>query len=334
MSAEKTIVFCCMIAAALLVSVVAPAPARVFAQQTFENPDAAALAFVDAVAARDNEAISSILGDDWKEFIPTEDIDEEDIELFLAAWEKSHRIEPFGEKRVRLAVGTGGWTLPIPIVEDGGAWRFDTRAGAMEMRIRRIGRNELAAMEAVLAYFDAQKEFALVDRNGDGVLEYAQKLRSSPGKRDGLYWPAEQSEDISPLGPFFGDDEPGKDYHGYYYKILTGQGSNAPGGAYDYMIGGRMVAGFALVAWPVDYGDSGVTTFIVNHDGQVYENDLETETDKVARAMALFDPDPDSGWEMTTARDREDEGRPGEEQAEKTGRRESPPVSRATVSMR
>lgn len=300
MSATKTICFYRFTTAALLVLAFAVYPAAGAEQKTFENPDMAANAFVDAVMKRNQEALASILGADWREFIPAEDIDQEDIDDFVQAWEKFHAVEPMDENSVRLAVGTGDWTLPIPIVKRGDGWRFDTLAGAEEMRVRRIGRNELSAMEAVLAYYDAQMEYALEDRNGDGVLEYAQKLISSPGKRDGLYWPVEDGQEKSPLGPLFGSDKPGKDYFGYYFRILTGQGPDAPGGTYDYLIGDRMAAGFALVAWPVNYGDSGITTFIVSHDGQVYENDLGNNTHEAARAMKLFDPAPDSGWEKTS----------------------------------
>ena len=163
------------------------------------------------------------------------------------------------------------------------------------MRIRRIGRNELSTMQAVLAYYDTQKEYAQADRNGDGMLEYARVLVSSPGRHDGLYWPVSDGEAQSPLGPLFGSDTPGSDFHGYYFKILTGQGANAPGGEYSYLIENRMAAGFALVAWPVAYGDSGVMTFLVSHDGRVYQNDLGPASDQTARTMTRFDPD--SSWE-------------------------------------
>jgi hypothetical protein len=268
---------------------------RALAQKTFDSPDLAAEAFVEAVAAKDAEALNSILGSDWKEFIPTEGISQNDVDAFIAAWDKTHRFKPIAYGRVQLAVGPEDWTLPIPIVKEGDTWSFDTIAGAEEMRTRRIGRNELSAMQAVLAYYDAQKEYALTDHNGDDVLEYAQRLLSSPGQRDGLYWPAAAGEEESPLGPLFGEDEPGKDYNGYYYRILTGQGHNAPGGAYDYKISGRMSAGFGLVAWPVKYGDTGVMTFVVSHEGKVFQKDLGPDTEAEARAMTLFDPDP--SWE-------------------------------------
>jgi hypothetical protein len=271
-------------------------PGGGFAQQAYDSPEAAAEAFVRAVATSDPEALRTVLGADWKSLIPIDNIDREDVNAFLAARYKAEKIVAESESRARLAVGPKEWTLPIPIVKKGDAWRFDTKAGADEIRTRTIGRNELSTMQAALAYYDAQKEYALEDRNGDGVLEYAQRLLSSPGKKDGLYWAAAPAEEQSPLGPLFGKDEPGTDYHGYYYKILKGQGRHAPGGAHDYRIKGRMTAGFALVAWPVRYGETGVMTFIVNHDGQIYEKNFGPDTDNIARRMALFDPG--AGWRM------------------------------------
>ncbi|MGH8680782.1 MAG: DUF2950 family protein, partial [Burkholderiales bacterium] len=186
-----------------------------------------------------------------------------------------------------------------PIVKTAQGWQFDTRAGAEEMRIRRIGRNELAVEQVMLAIYDAQKDYARQDRRGDGVLQYAARFTSSPGKRDGLYWPTKAGEAPSPLGPAVaaartagGGGDAG--YYGYRYKLLTGQGKNAPGGAYDYVANGRMIGGFAAAAWPVRYGDTGVMTFIVSHDGVVYEKDLGPETAARASAMTRFDPD--SSW--------------------------------------
>jgi len=264
------------------------------AQQSFSSPDAAAVAFTDALATNDPEAMGKVLGADWRQYIPTAGVDMDDVYAFLAGWAKSHKLVADGATTAHLAVGDQDWILPIPIVKRGDGWHFDTRAAADEIRTRRIGRNELDAMQAALAYYDAQKEYALADRNGDGVLEYVQKILSTPGKHDGLYWAAQAGEPESPLGPAFGDARPGHGYHGYNFKILTAQGPNAPGGAYDYRIQGRMVSGFALVAWPAKYGDTGVMTFLVSHDGQLYEQDLGPTTGAVARAMTRFDPGP--GW--------------------------------------
>jgi hypothetical protein len=254
-------------------------------------------AFGTAIATSDDLAIDALLGADHETYIPP--VGAEARYRFLAAWAKSHAIKPDGDAKALVAVGNDGWTLPIPIVRTAQGWRFDTRAGADEMRIRRIGRNELAVEQVMLAIFDAQKEYARVDRDGDGLLQYAAKFDSSPGKRDGLYWPTKATEPQSPLGPLLaagrvagGSREAG--YFGYRYKLLGSQGKNAPGGAYDYVARGRNIGGFAAVAWPVKYGDTGVMTFIVSHDGVVYEKDLGPDT--AARASSITRFDPDSSW--------------------------------------
>jgi hypothetical protein len=269
-----------------------------FAQQAFPSPVAAMNAFGDAVATSDEDALKAVLGADFRNYIPP--VGAEARYRFLAAWAKSHAIQPDGDAKAVVAVGGDGWTLPIPIVKTAQGWRFDTRAGADEMRLRRIGRNELAVIQVMLAIYDAEKEYARLDRNRDGVLQYASKLASSPGKQDGLYWPTKAGEPQSPLGPAMaaaraagGSSEAG--YYGYRYKLLTGQGRNAPGGAYDYVARGRMIGGFAAVAWPVRYGDTGIMTFMVSHDGVVYEKDLGPNTAAIAGAMTRFDPD--STWQ-------------------------------------
>jgi hypothetical protein len=287
-----------LVVAALVACYAAFPTSSVAARWTFESPDQAAHAFVDAVATNDANSLAKLLGTDWKAFIPTDNIGQEDVDAFLDAWGKTHHFRSIAYGKVQLVVGPGDWAMPIPIVQEDGRWRFDTAAGAEEMRTRRIGRDELSAMQAVLAYYDAQKEYALIDRNGDGILEYAQKLVSSSGTRDGLYWQTTDGEAASPLGPLFGGDTPGSEYHGYFYRILKGQGPNAPGGAYAYLIKKRMTVGFALVAWPVAYGDSGVKTFLVSHDGLVYERDMGPDTDRLARDMTTFDPD--STWDAVS----------------------------------
>ncbi|MEJ8857288.1 DUF2950 domain-containing protein [Variovorax robiniae] len=267
------------------------ASAPAFAQHAYPTPEAASQAFADAVANSDVAALRTVLGADWRAFVPEGSVDKEDIYGFLSAWAKQHKTVLESPTRAVLSAGPGDWTLPIPIIKSAGGWRFDTHAGADQMRSRRIGRNELAAMQAALAYFDAQKEYAQRDRDGNGVLEYAQKFASSPGKHDGLYWPDKPGDDPSPLGPLYAGVRPGEGYHGYHFKILKAQGKNAPGGAYDYVIGGRMRGGFALIAWPVLYGDTGVMSFMVSHDGTVYEKNLGPGTDAAARAVTRFDPD-------------------------------------------
>ena len=284
-------------AGALIALLVAGAPAA-FAQQTFPSPIAAMNSFGDAVATSDEDALKALLGADFRDFIPP--VGAETRYRFLAAWAKSHAIQLDGDAKARVGVGGDGWTMPIPIVKTGQGWRFDTKAGADEMRLRRIGRNELAVMQVMLAIYDAEKEYARTDRDGDGVLQYAAKFLSSPGKQDGLYWPTKAGDRQSPLGPAVaaartagGSSESG--YYGYRYRILTGQGKNASGGAYDYTVRGRMIGGFAAVAWPVKYGDTGVMTFIVSHDGVLYQKDLGPNTAAVASAMTRFDPD--STWQ-------------------------------------
>jgi hypothetical protein len=209
-----------------------------------------------------------------------------------------------------LEVGTNGWPFPIPLVKQASGWQFDTVAGKDELLNRRIGRNELEVLRVMRAYVDAQREYATQDRDGDEVLEYAQKLSSSPGKTDGLYWPMELNGEKSPLGPLVADaqdvgyfsngisSEGGpRPFYGYLFKILTRQGKHAPGGKYDYIINGNMIGGFAMVAWPAEYGDSGVMTFIVNQQGRVYQKDLGKSTDKIAKKMR--DYDPDSSWRLS-----------------------------------
>jgi hypothetical protein len=267
------------------------APVQSEAQNAYPTADAAAAALVDAVSRKDEAAMRLVLGGDWKRVIPTMDIEDRDVAAFLGGWAEAHKIVNDTERTAHLVVGANAWALPIPLAEKNGAWRFDTRAGADEMKTRRIGRNELAAMQAALAYFDAQKEYAREDRDGNGVLEYAQKIVSTPGKQDGLYWAALPGEAASPLGPLYGETQPGREYHGYRYRILAAQGKDAPGGAYDYRIGNRLIAGFALVAWPAKYADSGVMSYVISHDGVLYENNLGPKTDAAARAMSHFNPD-------------------------------------------
>jgi hypothetical protein len=264
------------------------------AQRAYPSPEAASQAFFNAIADNDDRALQVVLGSDWRRFVPPGELDREDIYDFLAAYAKQHQVVADGPDRAWLGAGGNGWTLPVPIVKGAGGWHFDPRAGAEQMRTRRIGRNELAAINAVLAYFDAQKEYAQVDRDGNGVLEYAQKFGSSPGRHDGLYWPTGPGEAQSPLGPIYAQHRAGEGYHGYQFKILDAQGPHARGGAYDYVIGKRMRGGFALIAWPVKYGETGVMSFMINHDGVVYEKNLGPDTEAAARAMTRFDPD--AGW--------------------------------------
>jgi hypothetical protein len=263
-------------------------------QAVFDTPDAAAEAFTLAVADDEKTLMQQILGADYREVLPLDEVDGEDIDNYIRAWETAHTLLPRGEHKRLLAVGKGEWTLPIPIVRGDSGWYFDIPEGLERMRIRRIGRNELATMQAILAYYDAQLDYAEQDRNGDGRLEYARRVISTPGSRDGLYWETAPGEPASPLGPLMGDHTPGGGYHGYYYRILEGQGEDAQGGAYSYLMGDSMRAGFAAIAWPIEYGESGVMSFMVSHDGIVYEANLGEDTAAVASTMTLYNPG--EGW--------------------------------------
>jgi hypothetical protein len=270
-------------------------------QKSFATPEAAMNAFGDAVARSDEDGMKALLGQNFRTLIPQ--VGAEIRYRFLENWAKSHAIKPEGDAKAAIAVGTDGWTLPIPLVRTAQGWRFDTRAGAEEIRVRQIGRNELAVMNVMLAIYDAQREYASQDRNGDGLLEYASTFRSAPGKKNGLYWPTKAGEPDSPLGPAMaaaraagGSRAAG--YYGYRYKILKSQGKHAPGGAFDYVARGRMIGGFAVVAWPVRYGETGVMTFMVSHDGVLYQKDLGPQTS--ARASAIKRFDPDSSWQKVS----------------------------------
>jgi hypothetical protein len=240
----------------------------------------------------DQPALAKVLGANWKSVIPTGDVDRDDVDAFLASFREGHRIVEKDGKSV-LEVGKAGWTLPIPIVKAAGGYTFDLKAGHDEMIARQIGRNELDTQQALLAYYDAQREYAIADHDGDDVLQYAEKFISTPGRQDGLYWDASDGSPESPLGPLFAakpkDDPDG--YQGYRYKILTAQGPSAPGGAYDYIVGGRMRNGFAAIAWPARYGETGIMSFMISHDGIVFEKDLGRNSAEIAKTMTKFDPD-------------------------------------------
>jgi hypothetical protein len=270
------------------------------AEKSFQNAEDAMNALGAAVAHRDDAALKSLLGDNYRKMIPP--VDDEIRNHFLSAWDASHALQPVDDQHARIAVGTDGWTLPIPLVKNAHGWHFDTRAGAQEMRVRRIGRNELSVMQTMLAIYDAQHEYAETLHDNNTVLTYATRLASTPGKKDGLYWPTQAGETPSPLGEAFltaGKSKSGSEgYYGYHYKLLTRQGSHAPDGAFDYMVRGKLFGGFAVVAWPVRYGDTGVKTFMVSHAGELYESDLGPDSAKKAEAMTSFDPGP--GWAKVT----------------------------------
>ncbi len=259
-------------------------------QKIFASPEIAAEALVDSLARHDDSEIRAILGVEYERLLSLDDLASEDRLAFLAAWAKGHRILRDSDTLARLELSSG-WTLPIPLVRSGSGWIFDTRAGKEEMRIRRIGRNELAAIQTMYAFVDAQREYAAQDRNGDGVREFAQKIISSPGKQDGLYWPTVGDEPESPAGPLLETKDLKEGYHGYRFRILKAQGKAAAGGARNYVKGGRMSEGFALVGWPARYGETGLMTFAVNQDGTVYQKHLGPRSAAIAGAMTRFDPD-------------------------------------------
>ncbi|MEZ0306831.1 MAG: DUF2950 domain-containing protein [Ramlibacter sp.] len=276
--------------------------------RTFATPEAAADALLAALKANDEAALLALVGGAHKGVIGSGDAQADaatraQLAQHLQAFRAFDTSKP--DRRV-LLIGTQAWPLPIPIVRKGDGWRFAAEQGAEELANRRIGANELHAIKVLLAYVDAQRSYASRDRNGDGVLEYAQKLGSTAGKQDGLYWPddSKNADEASPLGPLIAQSgyaagrQPGSAFRGYHFRILTRQGAAAPGGAYNYVINGRMIAGFALVAYPATYGESGIMSFIVNHNGQVYEKDLGPNSAKAAAGMASFDPG--AGWKKTT----------------------------------
>lgn len=263
------------------------------AQQGLASPEEAAAELVKALGKEhaDTARLTKLLGENWRSVIPREGVQRSDVDIFLKQYHEQHHIEKLTDRKAILSVGSDHWTLPIPIVKVGDTWRFDMKAGSDEIRARRIGRDELATIQSVLTYHDAQMDYASQDRNGDGALEYAQKIFSTPGTHDGLYWADDNTGQISPLGPLFGNATVGEDWHGYHFRILKGQGASAPGGAYSYLIGNKMSRGFALVAWPAKYDDTGVMSFMISHEGQVFEKDLGPQGDKMAQSMKLFNPD-------------------------------------------
>lgn len=275
-------------------------PCSVTAQQAFATPEKAAQAFVEALGTEraDETRLTTLLGDGWRSFIPRGGVQRSDVDAFLKLYREQHTIEKPSDREAILAVGSDHWTLPIPMIKAKSGWQFDIKAGSAEIRARRIGSNELAALQSVLTYHDAQMDYASVDRNGDGALEYARKIFSTPGKHDGLYWEEGDGRPLSPLGPLFGKLVAGEDWHGYHFRILESQGPSAPGGAYSYLIGDKMIRGFALVAWPEQYDDTGVISFMISHEGHVFEKDLGPGTQTLAQSMKRFDPD-DSWTEVT-----------------------------------
>ena len=271
-------------------------------QKVFTSADAAVRSLIDALRKDDTGELIAIFGPSGRDLVNSGDPaqDKEDRASFLQAYDGKNRLEEVGRKKVILHVGNDDWPMPIPIIKAGRTWRFDTKEGRSEILARRIGRNELSVIQVCLAYVDAQREYALRGKSS-GVAEYARQFLGEPGKENGLCQADGQDAPLSPMGPLiagacpenFSPEDSGKafPYHGYFYKILAAQGQNAPGGAYDYLVKGKMIGGFGLVAYPARYRSTGVMTFIVNHDGTVYEKDLGKNTSSIAEKMLTFDPD-------------------------------------------
>lgn len=272
-----------------------------WAQEAFIAPEDAVSALADAATMGDQAKIAAILGPGGEAVARSGDevADRNAREKFVAAYDAKHALEPEGNGTQTLVIGNDGWPFPIPLVNKDGKWQFDTQAGLDELLRRRIGRNELAAIQVSLAYVQAQNEYASLNPMGLDHA-YAQRIVSTKGKKDGLYWPTTSEEEPSPFGDLAakaaaeGYKARAKPipYHGYYYRILTKQGASAPGGGYDYLVKGKMIGGFALIAYPAEYGNSGIMTFMVNHDGTVFQKDLGPRTELVASKIDSFAPDP------------------------------------------
>ena len=294
----------------VLTSLLLALPGRLRAadEERFSSPQAAVDALKAAAEAGDTNAMHAIFGPAAHGLVSADFVAAaEERELFVSRLKEKVNLVSESDAKAVLQLGADGWPFPIPLVKQDGQWRFDTEGGKEEILNRRIGANELGAIHVCRAYVEAQREYASVDHNGPGVLAYAQHLRSTPGTHDGLYWSTRTGDELSPLGPLVAQarvegyrqktkiltDEQSP-YHGYYFKILTRQGKQAPGGKYDYLINSHMIGGFALVAWPAEWGNTGVMTLIVNQQGRVYQKNLGPKTSSIANAMSAYNPD--STW--------------------------------------
>ncbi len=265
-------------------------------QNAFSSAEKAAENLHQAIEKKDRTTINNLFGTDYIHLLPIDKIDDEEIDQFLISWSKGHQIITADKELYYIELGDNNWTFPIPLIKTENGWIFDTITGAENIIIRRVGANELDTIQAILAYYDAQLEYATVDRNGDKTLEYAQKFISTEGKKDGLYWEIKDGETLSPLGSLFKNKTPEDAYNGYYYKILTLQGKDAKGGAYNYIISDKMTSGFALIAWPATFGKSGVMSFMVSHAGIVYEKNFGPEIKGKDISIDTFNPD--SSWHI------------------------------------
>jgi len=289
-----------------------PAEAKSVEAQGFPAPDDVAKALLEAARSDDRMQIIALFGSKGADLLSSGDEveDKNNRSNFVTLAQEKMAVEKIGEDRAIVHVGNTDWPFPIPLVKKADSWRFDAEQGRQEILNRRIGRNELSTLDVIRGYMEAQLDYAILDRDGDGVYEYAQKLQSEPDKYDGLFWEPEEGQPQSPLGPLVADaraegykvkgaTEKPSPYHGYYYRILTRQGGNVPGGNYDYIINGNMIAGFALVAFPAQYGSSGIMTFVVNHQAKIFQKDLGPKTAEIAGKMKEYNPD--SNWEPVQA---------------------------------
>lgn len=270
------------------------------AQKSFSSPEEAVKALVDANRANNLDELITILGPGSRDLIYSGDeaADRTGREKFLKAYNEKNSLQEKSADTMVLCVGADSWPMPIPIVKKGSAWVFDVSEGKQEILNRRIGRNELYVIDILNAYVDAQHEYATKDCGRSGKVEFAQRIVSTKGKHDGLFWEVQEGEEESPLGPLVaqaareGYANPNlQPFHGYYFKILNGQGKHADGGAYDYVVNGKMILGFAIIAYPAEYGNSGVMTFMVNQAGTIYQKNLGRDTKRLAESMKVFDPD-------------------------------------------
>jgi hypothetical protein len=275
-------------------------------QKLFSSPEEAVNALTQAVNAKGYEVLNQIFGPSGKDLRSGDEVqDASELTEFSKYLAEKTDLVKENDSKVILQIGNESWPFPVPLVKYNDKWFFDTEAGKEEVMNRRIGENELTAVLVCRTYVKAQREYVIKDWDGDGILAYAQKLRSDPGKRNGLFWRSAHGQEMSPLGELvarawhegykknrvvFKEDEPSP-FHGYYFRILTGQGKNVPGGSYNYIINGNMVGGFAMVVFPANWGKSGVMTFVVNQQGKVYEKNLGPNTVKITRKMKLYNPD-------------------------------------------
>ena len=316
----KVLLRCSAVVAGLFVAAVAGPAVHGAETRAFATPEAAAAALVEVLRNQDRAGALELLGSENEQWIRSGDAvqDKSDVERFIVAYDKKNGIEKPSDETAVLLVGDDDYPFSIPIVRGDKGWVFDAEQGKEELLSRRIGRNELSTIQTVQAIADAQLEYAEVDRNGNGVMEYAAYIVSSLGERDGLWWPTKDGEPASPLGPLVADavregyepqeavqsGEPvdeSQPYHGYHFKLLTRQGDSAPGGAREYIVGGLVIGGFAVLAYPANYGNTGIMTFIMSQDGIIYDRDLGPATDSLVVEIESFNPG--EGWKIVDPSD-------------------------------